>query len=389
MKKSQILLGIVILVISTLSIILFGKKFESQVELNVIVPDSLVTITVSFVGDLMCHSTQYNYAKVENDSFDFRPVYREIKNFLSTADFTIGNLETVTAGRSAGYSGYPFFNSPDDFIVALKDAGFDLLVTANNHSLDKGEKGILRTIEQINLNKLQYAGTYNSESDRDSIRVVNLNGIKVAILSYTYGTNGIPKPKGKDYIVNLIDYGLIESDINSARSRAEIIIIYYHFGEEYERLPNQYQIDVVEKTINFGADIIIGSHPHVIQPVEYFKTTGAKLDTGFVSYSLGNFISNQRWRYSDAGLILNINLTKNFTTDSIFISDVNYIPTWVFRGNTEAGREYIILPSQKYDDTTYHYLSHADRKLMKEAFDDTRSIINEYSEKIKLIDVQR
>lgn len=389
MKKSQILLGIVILVISTLSIILFGKKFESQVDLNVIVPDSIVTITVSFVGDLMCHSTQFNYAKVENDSFDFRPVYREIKNFLSSADFTIGNLETVAAGRSADYSGYPFFNTPDDFIVALKHAGFDLLVTANNHSLDKGEKGVLRTIEQITLNELQYAGTYNSESDRDSIRVLNLNGIKIAILSYTYGTNGIPKPKGKDYIVNLIDFGLVESDINSARNRAEIIIIYYHFGEEYERLPNQNQKDIVEKTINFGADIIIGSHPHVIQPVEYFKTSGAKLDTGFVAYSLGNFISNQRWRYSDAGLVLNINLTKNFTTDSIFISDVNYFPTWVFRGNTEAVREFIILPSQKYDDTTYYYLSHADRKQMKEAFDDTRSIITEYSKKIKLIDLQR
>lgn len=389
MKKRYIHFGTIILVISTSAIILFGNKFETQDELNVIVPDSTVTVTVSFVGDLMCHSTQFNYAKVENDSFDFRPVYREIKNVLAYADFTIGNLETVTAGRSAGYSGYPFFNSPDDFIVALKDAGFDLLITSNNHSLDKGEKGVLRTIEQIKLNNLQYTGTFNSESDRDSIRVVDLNGIKIAILSYTYGTNGIPKPKGKDYIVNLIDYSLIESDIKKARTNTELVLVYFHFGEEYQRLPNQYQKEVVEKTINSGADVIIGSHPHVIQPVEYFKTSGAKLDTGFVAYSLGNFISNQRWRYSDAGLILNINLTKNFTTDSIFISGVNYVPTWVFRGNTDAGREYIILPSQNYDDTTYHYLSQVDRNLMKEAFNDTRSIITEYSDRIMLIDLQR
>ncbi|MFO7526054.1 MAG: CapA family protein [Ignavibacteriaceae bacterium] len=388
MKKRYIHFGIILLVISTSAIILFGNKVETQDELNVIVPDSTVTVTVSFVGDLMCHSTQFNYAKVENDSFDFRPVYREIKNVLAYADFTIGNLETVTAGRSASYSGYPFFNSPDDFIVALKDAGFDLLITSNNHSLDKGEKGVLRTIEQIKLNNLQYTGTFNSESDRDSIRVVDLNGIKIAILSYTYGTNGIPKPKGKDYIVNLIDYSLIESDIKKARTNTELVLVYFHFGEEYQRLPNQYQKDVVNNTIIFGADIIIGSHPHVIQPVDYYKTSESKLENGFIAYSLGNFISNQRWRYSDAGVILNIELTKNFTTDSIFISDVNYIPTWVFRGNTNAGKEYIILPSQKYSDTTYQFLSISERQLMKQAFYDTRSVLTQFSDDIKLMDVK-
>lgn len=378
----------------TLSIILFlGTAFllsacisDSEVKAELLTEDkdSVVTITISFVGDLMCHSTQYNYARVDKDSFDFRPVYREIKNYLSSPDFTIGNLETVTAGRQAGYSGYPFFNTPDDYITALKDAGFDLLVTANNHSLDKGEKGVLRTIEQIHNNDLHRVGTFTSQKDRDSIRVFNINGINAAILSYSYGTNGIEKPKGKEYIVNLIDYNLIEKDITQARSTADIVIVYYHFGDEYKRLPNQYQKEVVNKSIESGADIIIGSHPHVIQPVDFYKTQNAKLDTGFIAYSLGNFISNQRWRYSDAGVILNINITKNFTADSLFISEVNYLPTWVFRGETTAGKEYIILPSQSYDDSLYYFLSAEHKNQMKQAFEDTRSILTQFNNRIKL-----
>lgn len=169
---------------------------------------------------------------------------------------------------------------------------------------------------------------------------------------------------------------------------AELVLVYFHFGEEYQRLPNQYQKDVVNNTIVFGADIIIGSHPHVIQPVDYFKTSEAKLKNGFIAYSLGNFISNQRWRYSDAGVILNIELTKNITTDSIFISDVNYIPTWVFRGNTDSGKEYIILPSQKYSDTTFYFLSNSERQLMNQAFEDTRSVLTQFSDEIRLIDVK-
>ncbi|MCJ7552484.1 MAG: CapA family protein [Ignavibacteriaceae bacterium] len=350
--------------------------------------DSLITVTISIVGDLMCHSTQYNYARVESDSFDFRPVYREVKNFLSSADLAIGNLETVTAGKAEVYSGYPFFNTPDDYIVALKDAGFDLLVTANNHALDQGEKGVFRTIEQILKNNLNYVGTFTSENDRDSIRILCLKGIRIAVLSYTYGTNGIPKPKSKDYIVNLIDFDLIEKDIKSAREKeADLVLVYYHFGEEYQRLPNQFQRDVVNNTIEFGADIIIGSHPHVIQPTEYYKTYGARLDTGFVIYSLGNFISNQRWRYSDTGLILNIELTKNYTTNSIFISDVNFIPTWVFRGNTDPGKEFIILPSQKFNDSTYYFLSNSERLKIKEAFEDTKSILTKFNDRIRLYDL--
>ncbi len=348
--------------------------------------DSLVTVKISVVGDLMCHSTQYNYARVSADSFDFRPVYRMVEKYFKESDFTFGNLETVTAGSARGFSGYPFFNSPDEYITALSYAGFDLITTANNHSLDKGEHGVLRTIEQLVKNNLHYNGTYTSRGDRDSVRLFNINGIIFAFLAYTYGTNGIPVPAGKDYLVNLIDYALIERDISSARSNgAEIVVLHYHFGDEYKREPNHYQKDVVQRSINAGADIIIGGHPHVLQPIDYFKGINTSLDSGFVAYSLGNFISNQQWRYSDAGAILSFSITKDFFKDSIWIESVEFIPTWVFRGNTEKGREYIILPSELYDDmSNFQFLSPSQRSLMKQAFEDSKEILTRYDKRPRL-----
>ena len=342
--------------------------------------DSVLTAELCFVGDLMCHSTQFKYAKVGADTFDFTGVYKEVKQYLSSADLTVGNLETVIAGKNKGYSGYPYFNAPDDYVYALNDVGFDLLITANNHALDQGWEGLKRTIEVIDENKIHRTGTFLSQQDRDSIRIYQMNSIKVAILAYSENTNGLPIPKGKDFVINLIDEEVIKRDITKAREKGvDIVLVHLHYGPEYNREPSDYQKQIVQKIIELGADIIIGGHPHVVQPVDFFITNNTNLDSGFVAYSMGNFISNQRWRYSDAGVILNIEISKNIMSDSIFISEVRYLPTWVFRGQTERGREYIILPSHNSDDSTYYYLTDQDKKLMKEAFSDTKEIINKYS----------
>lgn len=348
--------------------------------------DSSVTISITAVGDIMCHSVQFNYAEVKGDSFDFNPVYREVKKYFIGSDFLFGNLETVAAGSSKGYSGYPFFNTPDDFITALKNAGFDLLTTSNNHSLDQGEKGIRRTIDIIRQNGLNYNGTFASQRDRDSIRIFNIKGIRIAFLAYSYGTNGNPVPKGKSFLINLIDFSLIHRDIKEARLKgAEIILVHYHFGEEYKREPVSSQMETVRRTIEAGADLIIGGHTHVLQPADYFKTVNAGLDTGFVIYSMGNFLSNQRWRYSDAGVIINIYLTRNFLNDSIYISKVDYIPSWVFKGNTDRGREYVILPSfPGYKSSIDDYLTGDDLNSMKQSFEDCSFILTKYTERIKL-----
>lgn len=383
----SILSFIAFIIIITLQHYLFNSVRSEKTEVSV-PEDSVLTVTLCFTGDLMCHSTQFNYANVGADTFDFTGVYKEVKTFLSESDFTVGNLETVVAGKNKGYSGYPYFNAPDDFIYALKDAGFDLLITANNHALDQGWDGVKRTIEIINDNQLYQTGTFVSKEDRDSVRIFEINSIKIGFLAYSENTNGLPIPKGKDFAINLIDEELIKNDIVKAREKnVDVVLVHLHFGQEYLREPDDYQKQIVNKIIGLGADIIIGGHPHVIQPVNFFKTNNAELDSGFVAYSLGNFVSNQRWRYSDAGLILNIQISKNILTDSIYIREVNYLPTWVFKGETEKGREYVILPSQLSNDTTCNYLTKHDKKLMEEAFSDTKEIINKYSNnsKIKLL----
>lgn len=348
--------------------------------------DSVVTIRISAVGDLMCHSVQFNYAEVDTDSFNFNPVFREVRKYFYESDFIFGNLETVTAGKSRGYSGYPSFNTPDEYITALNNTGFHMLTTSNNHSLDKGEAGLLRTIEQLKKNHILYNGTFTSQEDRDLIRIINIKGINIAFLAYTYGTNGIPVPEEKSYLVNLIDLDLIKSDIEKARKLgADVVLVHYHFGDEYKREPVSFQKEVVLKTIIFGADIIIGGHPHVLQPVQFFKTKWGKLDSGFVAYSLGNFISNQRWRYSDAGAILNIEITKNFRNTEAYISNISFIPIWVYKGYTGNRKEFVILPLlPDYKSSIDKYLSEEDLRSMKQAFSDTNEILMKYSININL-----
>jgi len=335
--------------------------------------DSVVTATIAAVGDIMCHSVQFNYAKRGIDTFDFVPVYRYAAELISSADFAFGNFETVTAGRERGYSGYPFFNSPDDYITALKAAGFDLLTTSNNHSLDQGEKGTFRTIHNIISEGMGYNGTFINKEDRDSVRIYNINGIRIAFLAYSYGTNGIPLPKDKPYIINLIDTLLIKSDIEKTKLlKPDVIIVHYHFGEEYRRQPSKFQKQIVKKTIDYGADIIIGGHPHVLQPAEFLKGYN-NLDSAFVIYSMGNFISNQRKRFTDAGVILQLDLVKNVSNGETKIRKVSITPTWVFRGSTEKGDEFVIIPYGR-DNALDFKLSSENLYRMEQAFSDTKEM---------------
>jgi len=349
-------------------------------------PDSLVTIRFSVIGDLMCHTPQYLYAKTGEDTYDFNSTFREVKKYFAKSDFLLANFETVLGGKGKEYSGYPMFNTPDAFAVAVKNAGFNLLSTANNHAFDQGEKGVLRTIDILNKYGLNYNGTFSTNRDRDSIRIFNVKGIKIAFLAYSYGTNGNPVPKNKPYLINLIDFNLIKKDIAEARKLGtDLVIVHYHFGIEYQREPVQAQKDIVDKTIKLGADIIIGGHPHVIEPVNYYKTVNGKLDTGFVAYSMGNFVSNQQKRYTDVGLVLSLSLTKNFRNGSLSISDADYVPAWVFKGQHNGKNEFIVLPAAKSSDVnSYGFLNSNDKARFKQAFEDTRDIITKYTHKIHL-----
>ncbi|MDX9924454.1 MAG: CapA family protein, partial [Ignavibacteriaceae bacterium] len=206
-----------------------------------------INTSVSFavVGDLMCHSVQFNYAEIKKDSFDFNPVYSQIQKYLNAPDFTIGNLETVIAGKKYRYTGYPAFNSPEEYIEALSKVGFDILYTANNHSLDRGEIGLKTTNEKIINHKMIPIGSY--AKGKDTISIFEKNGIKFSFLAYTYGTNGFKLNDNSEYSLNYIDTAKIKKDIAIARSKkAEICIVYFHFGEEYSRKPSSFQKEIVK-----------------------------------------------------------------------------------------------------------------------------------------------
>lgn len=374
---------------SALLFVFFNPMDWTQTEQAEAIANPTATITISAVGDLMCHSPQYEYAHVSADSFDFTPTFSEVRKYFDSSDFVFGNLETVTAGKNMRYSGYPYFNSPDDYVKSLKKVGFDFLFTSNNHCLDRGETGILRTIENLNKNSISYSGTFSSQEDRDSIRIISSNGIRFAVVSYTYGMNGNYLPKNRAYLVNRISDSLIVRDIQKAKSDSiDFVLVYFHFGEEYEREPNRYQKNVVKTAIDAGADIILASHPHVLQPFSYFKKDSinklnSKLDSGFIAYSLGNFISNQQWRYSDAGVILQLQITKDLTTNRLQFEKVCYTPTWVFKGKIEGKREYRILPyTESFD--KYPFLSKKDILKMKQSFEDSKRILQKYSSSIEV-----
>lgn len=303
------------------------------------------------VGDIMMHGSQiksgYNSS---TKTYNFDSFFTEVKEIISQGDWAIGNLETTLAGPETGYTGYPLFNAPDTLADAIKNAGFNILTTANNHSLDRRESGLLKTLENVRSRGLEPVGTAASFEESEEILVVEKNEISMAIFAYTYGTNGIPIPKGKDYLVSLIDEAKIIQDIQAARQLGvDLVTVALHFGDEYQRQPNQQQKTLVKNLVNAGADIILGSHPHVVQPYELFEITDDSGQTrqAIAIYSMGNFISNQRGNYRDIGVIFQVNIRKSFPEETVEFTEIKAIPTWVHRYSANNKYNFRILPIEK------------------------------------------
>ena len=228
------------------------------------------TINMAITGDIMCHNTIFNDAfNSSTGSYDFSYIFEDIKYYIQTADIAIGNLETTFAGSQKKYSGYPTFNTPEQLAYNLKKVGFDVVSTANNHCYDSGYKGLESTIDYLDDADISHTGTFKSEESQNTILIKNVKGIKIAFLSFTYGTNGIPVPSDKSYSVNLIDNKLITSQLNLAKEQnPDLICVSMHWGTEYQTSPNSEQTSLANFLFENGADIIIGNHPHVIQPME-------------------------------------------------------------------------------------------------------------------------
>lgn len=323
-----------------------------------------IEINIKATGDIMFHPSQIDGAYNPNTgTFDFHNSFKAVKNIFTFADLAIANFEGTTAGNSVyAYQGYPLFNAPDEVLDAIKDAGFDVLVTANNHSLDTRKAGIIRTIEQINLRGMDTVGTYK-EKPETRVLMKDIKGIKVAIMSYTEMVNGLESvltPQDLDAMVNIIDETKMKEDIAYAKeNNADVIIAYLHWGNEYARVQSQRQEVLADMLLNEGVDIILGSHPHVIQPAKLYEFDGK---TKYVAYSMGNFLSNQREetlapygiskeisKYTEDGVIVDIEIVKNGETGEISIKNIRYIPLWVYKGNTaDGGVEHVVYPIMEY-----------------------------------------
>lgn len=293
------------------------------------------TFTMTAIGDVMCHNTQYWDAyNQETDTYDFSYVFENISHYIQASDISIGNLETSFAGKERGYSNYPTFNSPDALAYNLKDIGLDIISTAGNHCLDMGFSGLSRTIDVLDDAGLAHLGTYKTQEERDQVFITDVKGVKIAFINYTYGTNGIPVPSDKEFCVNLIDKDLIKKDIESAQSQdVDMIVACMHWGTEYRTTANPEQEELADFLFQNGVDVILGNHPHVLEPMEKRTITledGTTKD-GFVIYACGNFICDQNAENTRNSIILNLTITKH-SDGKITIDKANYVPIYMYKG---------------------------------------------------------
>ena len=344
-KKDKVLRIFVVLIILIIGIY-FGynkllnnhNNISSDSKVNVDDNNHSTSISLIMAGDNLINDKLYNAAKKDDGSYDFKSMYSYIKDIVKNYDLAYYNQETILGGSEIGVSSYPAFNSPYEAGDATIDTGFNLVSLATNHTLDRGEKAIINSLNYWNnKSNVLTSGSYLSNNDRNKVNIKEVNNITYTMLNYTYGTNGIKVPEGKEYLVNIWpctgnnpdndtkyqEYKeVVKEDILRVRDKVDLLIVAMHFGVEYTHVPTNYQIDMAEFLSSLGVDIIIGTHPHVIMPITYINDT-------LVIYSLGNFLSAQDTNNdynTTVGLLSSIKITKNIDKDnnsSIKLSDLN------------------------------------------------------------------
>ena len=349
-STNYLLIILIVLCIIAGALLLFNshkteqKDVDKTFEASATEEKKDISFTLTALGDVLCHNTQYWDAYVKStDTYDFSYVFENVKEYTSAGDVTIANLETSFA--DAPYSNYPTFNSPASLATALKDIGVDIITTAGNHCLDKGFKGLSETIDVLDENKIEHLGTYKTEEDQQKLFVKDLNGAKVAFIDYTYGTNGIPIPSGKEFCVNVIDKDKIKKEIEKAKEEnVDVIIACMHWGEEYHTTQTKEQENLADFLFQNGVDIIIGNHPHVIEPFETKEVTmpdGTKKQC-FVAYALGNFTADQNYVNTRDSIIINLKVTKK-ADGTVSIDSSDYIPLYIYKNPSLSLKKFVII----------------------------------------------
>lgn len=388
-KKDKVLRIFIVLIILIIGIY-FGynkllnnhNNINSDSKVNVDDNNHSTSISLIMAGDNLINDKLYNAAKKGDGSYDFKSMYSYIKDIVKNYDLAYYNQETILGGSEIGVSSYPAFNSPYEVGDATIDTGFNLVSLATNHTLDRGEKAIINSLNYWNnKSNVLTSGSYLSNDDRNKVNIKEVNNITYTMLNYTYGTNGIKVPEGKEYLVNIWpctgnnpdndtkyqEYKeVVKEDILRVRDKVDLLIVAMHFGVEYTHVPTNYQIDMAEFLSSLGVDIIIGTHPHVIMPITYINDT-------LVIYSLGNFLSAQDTNNdynTTVGLLSSIKITKNIDKDnntSIKLSDLNN--ELIYTTNKDG---YKIIPFSNPD--------------IKDYLNDYERVYNKYANIVRSID---
>ena len=399
-KKSEII------IISAISLCLFfimsflavnifkGKVFEINATKIANDDSSVKNITISAIGDIMAHDDQLK-AQFDKDTntYSFNNNFKYVKPYISNSDLAIANLETTLAGPKAKYSSFPKFNSPDELADAIKDSGVDIVSTINNHTYDRGSDGVYRTLDVLNSKDIEHVGTQKNDEDENFL-IKDVDGVKLGITAYSYGQvygsttalNGLNIDYNDLNNLNIFNSSYVDIAFNEIKDTLDVMnnkesdlqVVILHWGDEYTRQPNEFQKELAKKLCDYGVDIIIGSHPHMVQPIEMIKSDENDNET-LVIYSLGNFLSNQRneilnKKYTEDGVIANIGINKNLNTGETKISNVEYIPTWVNKYKNKNGKlTYEIIPL--INEKQFSKIDNLPLDKAKKSYDNTTSII--------------
>lgn len=388
-KKDKVLRIFIVLIILIIGIY-FGynkllnnhNNISSDSKVNVDDNNHSTSISLIMAGDNLINDKLYNAAKKDDGSYDFKSMYSYIKDIVKNYDLAYYNQETILGGSEIGVSSYPAFNSPYEVGDATIDTGFNLVSLATNHTLDRGEKAIINSLNYWNnKSNVLTSGSYLSNNDRNKVNIKEVNNITYTMLNYTYGTNGIKVPEGKEYLVNIWpctgnnpdndtkyqEYKeVVKKDILRVRDKVDLLIVAMHFGVEYTHVPTKYQIDMAEFLSSLGVDIIIGTHPHVIMPITYINDT-------LVIYSLGNFLSAQDTNNdynTTVGLLSSIKITKNIDKDNNSSIKLSYLNNELIYTTNKDG--YKIIPFSNPD--------------IKDYLNDYERVYNKYANIVRSID---
>ncbi len=334
---------------------------------------AIETITIVAVGDFLMHMPVVQSVRnPDTGRYDFGTIFEPVRELISEADYSIANLETRLAGEASGYSGYPVFNCPADLAGEMRQVGLDMFLTANNHSMDRGVEGVINTNRNLAEAGLDYIGTHAAAEEKNSPFVKEIRGVRLGIMNYTEHTNGLPVPEDKPYLVNIYDPAQVREEIALLKDAGvNIIIACLHFGTEYGREPDEGQLEKVNFLFDAGVDVVLGNHVHVVQPVliKTVVSNGVEKEK-IAAFSLGNFISNQRWRYSDSGLLVRLSITKDMDSGATSLTGYDLIPVWVDTYLENGRNKYRVLPVDQYveayENGTDPLLTEADYKRLKQ-----------------------